>query len=83
MNDDKVKEFFQQMDTWRFIALVLLGVTVGIFLTADRVIDDMVESVNNCRYENYKLQYPQATQQSGLNQEYVNKLLNFSKEVIE
>lgn len=62
MDNDKIVLFFKEMETWRFIALVLFGVVAGMFVTADHVIDQMVDNYNNCQYDNFMLENPQYTQ---------------------
>jgi len=83
MDEDKVREFFQQMDTWRFLALVLIGLCAGMFLTADQVIDDVTQAYNNCQWENFVLENPEVQRNRHLDLDKAQEVMNFSLEVGE
>ena len=56
--EKKLNQLWHDVETWRFIAMVLLGVTVGLFFMANTTINSMVEITNDARLEVYKMKYP-------------------------
>jgi len=55
---DRIDTLWYDVETWRFIAFVVIGISFGLFVMANSTIDQTIETINDCRLDNYKLKHP-------------------------